>query len=213
MRLRSLTLRLPAALLSGLVLLGASGCSQMYLQHRAEDFLDMMDIGLTWSSKPGFAAYYDLTPFVPIGFSYVDGYFIGVGGGQVGHMRYYEKSFGVILYGEEEVGFGPGFDKNEPETVNFQRVGAIGVGQGLAEGRLPGPDYFPTCLHYIHLGYLGAVGNLRYLQILDFLLGWTTLDICFDDGVERGGAERPTWGGKSIFGGAEVLEPEPEPGE
>jgi len=210
MRSRNVMRRLSAVWLPGLILLGFSGCS--YLQHRGEDLLDMMDIGITWSTKPGFAAYYDLTPFVPIGVSYVDGHFVGVGGGQVGVMRHFQKNIGVVVWGQEEVGFGPGFDKNKPETVDFQRVGAIGVAQGLAEGRLPRPDYFPTCLHYIHLGYVGAVGNLRYLQMLDFLLGWTTLDICFDDGVKRGGAKRPAWGGKNLVGlSSPQPEPEPEP--
>ena len=201
---RRVASRLCVVLFVGTILLGLQGCS--YLQHRGEDLLDMMDFGVTYSTELGFAAYYDLTPFIPIGYGNVDGYFIGVGGGQVGHMRHYEKSLGVMLYGKEEVGFGEGFDKDKPETVNAAKVGLLGA----IEGPVPGPDYFPTCLHYFHFGYVGGVWNLRYLQMLDFMLGWTTLDICFDDGVERGGAERPTWGGKSMFGGLEVLEPEPE---
>ena len=48
-------------------------------------------------------------------------------------------------------------------------------------------------------------GNLRYLQAVDFLLGWTGIDICFDDGKERG-----EWFGKSVYGwGSPEAESEP----
>ena len=33
---------------------------------------------------------------------------------------------------------------------------------------------------------MGLVGNLRYLEMLDFMLGFTTIDIAGDDGVKHG---------------------------
>jgi len=37
-------------------------------------------------------------------------------------------------------------------------------------------------MHYVHLGHVGLIANFHWAQILDFALGWTTLDIEGDDG-------------------------------
>ena len=186
------------AALAALALLG-TGCT--YFQHRGEDALDMLDLGVTWSSKPGFALYYSFVPIVTIGYGNVDGGFAGLGGGRFGAVRHYEQSVGAILWGREEIGFDE-FDIEDPETLNFQRLGLI----GMAQGPFPGPDYTLSCPHYLHLGWVGLAGTPRYLQMLDFLLGWTALDICCDDGRPRG-----KWGGKNIFGPGPPLEPVPLP--
>lgn len=162
-----------------LVFLGLQGCT--YLTYRGQDAMEIMDLGLTVSQKPGFALYYDFIPIIPIGVGYVDGYFLGLGGGKAGAMKHYEKSYGAILWGQEEVGFGV-YDTAVPESVRFQRTGAI----GLSQGPVPGPDYMISCPHYLHLGWIGVVASPRYLQIIDFILGFSTLDICHDDGTERG---------------------------
>jgi len=172
------------SLLACLLFIGAGGCT--YLRYRGEDALDMIDIGVTLSKKPGFAVYYDFVPLIPAGVGYVDGYFVGVGGGRVGWMPHYEESVGLGLWGQEKVGFGE-FSKEKPETLNFQRSGIA----GMIHGPFPGPDYLISCPHYLHLGWIGLVGSPRYLQALDFVLGWTTLDICSDDGRPRGRWRRP----------------------
>lgn len=41
-------------------------------------------------------------------------------------------------------------------------------------------------MHYIHLGPVGLVANLRWGEIADFFLGFTTFDFAHDDGVEFG---------------------------
>jgi hypothetical protein len=38
-----------------------------------------------------------------------------------------------------------------------------------------------SCPHYLHLGWVGVVATPRYLQMLDFVAGWTTLDVGGDD--------------------------------
>jgi len=176
---RNVVKRLAFLLVLGALVYGCSGCA--YMQHRGEDALDMIDIGVTVSEKPGFAFYYDFIPVVPIGVGYVDGYFAGLGGGRVGWMRHYERSFGLILWGQEEVGYRK-FTSGDKDSLNFQRSGLV----GLIQGPIPGPDYMISCPHYLHLGWIGLVGSPRYLQALDFLLGFTTLDICGDDGRPRG---------------------------
>jgi hypothetical protein len=37
-------------------------------------------------------------------------------------------------------------------------------------------------MHFVHLGHVGLVMNLRWGEVADFLVGWTTLDLAGDDG-------------------------------
>jgi len=172
------------------VLVSAAGCT--YLRHRGQDAMDVIDLGVSVSSKPGFALFYDFVPVVPIGYGKVDGHFLGLGGGRFGVMPHYEESYGAVLWGQEAVGFGV-YDLDQPKTLNVQHSGLA----GLVQGPVPGPDYMISCPHYIHLGWIGVVASPRYLQALDFILGWTTLDIAYDDGLTPG-----AWGAKSLFGSA-----------
>jgi hypothetical protein len=174
-RYQNLALSLGCALL----FLSLEGCT--YLKYRGQDAMEIIDLGVTVSKKPGFAFYYDFIPVIPIGVGYVDGYFAGLGGGKFGAMKHYEESYGAILWGQEEVGFGV-YDLESPASVRFQRTGLIGVFQGP----VPGPDYMISCPHYLHLGWIGLVASPRYLQILDFIVGFSTLDFCHDDGAEIG---------------------------
>ena len=185
-----------------------AGCT--YLRHRGEDAMDMLDIGVTLSKKPGLAVYYDFIPLVPLGFCHVDGYFAGLGGGQFGFMPHTQRNIGLGVWGQEAVGFGE-FDLEDPETVNFQRSGLA----GMVHGPFPGPDYLISCPHYLHVGWIGLVGSPRYLQALDFVLGWAIIDLCSDDGRPRGSWpwRRPAeTQGVSPSGDAEALPARPEPG-
>ena len=101
------------------------GC-MTYLRHRADDALEMIDLGVTWSDTFGLAAYGNFASIVPGGRGYVDGYFAGLGGGQVGTTDHYEGSVGLLLWGDEEVGWGD-HDKEMPGTLDRQHVGAIGL--------------------------------------------------------------------------------------
>ena len=101
-----------------------SGCAD-YLKYRAEDAMEMVDFGVTWSKKPGFAAYANGVSISPGGFASVDGYFAGVGGGQIGVTRFFEQSLGLLAWGYEEVGWGE-FDPQDLKTLNRQQVGVIG---------------------------------------------------------------------------------------
>lgn len=191
-----------AFLIAAAALLCESGCS--YLQNRGADMLDCMDLGVSLTPRPTFALYYRL-PVVPVAGALggkVDGYVAGIGGGNAGYMRHYERNYGLflreaadgdpdafwrrvpiplILSGVEEVAFGD-FDKHNPEHVRRQRMGLI----GMFQGPFPGPDYFSACPHYIHFGWIGVVATPRYNEWLDFILGLATLDISGDDGLPRG---------------------------
>jgi len=37
-----------------------------------------------------------------------------------------------------------------------------------------------------HVGYVGLVGNVRFMEIFDFLTGWFAFDLCGDDGQPYG---------------------------
>jgi len=97
-----------------------------YLQHRLEDALETVDVGLTFSTKPGFALYADFASVAPGGYGHVDGYFVGVAGGRIGPMRHHQASLGLVGWGYEEVGWGD-FDKEDLTTLSYQSCGALGL--------------------------------------------------------------------------------------
>jgi len=46
--------------------------------------------------------------------------------------------------------------------------------------------FVPAWTNYIHLGWGGIIFNARYVEMLDFLLGWFGADIARDDGKATG---------------------------
>ena len=180
--------RLSVALLAVAALVaGSTGCT--YLTHRGEDFLEIADIGVTYSSEPGGAIYAWGVSFLGGGVANVDGYFIGWGGGQIGITRHYIDAWGLLAIGEEHIGWGD-FDLNRPETLHNTYQGVLGLPHAFYYS---GAGYTPACIHHLHIGWVGVVGNLRYMEMIDFILGWTTLDIGGDDGRKVG---RWPWGPK-----------------
>lgn len=185
-----------AALLALLFLQGCTLGKQsvgQYLLYRAADAAQILELGVTVSTKPQFALYADGVSVACGGYGNVDGYFIGLGGGQLGVTRFYEKSLGLFIWGQETVGWGD-YDVSDPSTLNTQGVGVLGIFAGPhglpshlgIAGPAPGPDYMPACAHYLHLGVLGVVANARYFEMLDFLSGWFFVDLSGDDGQPMG---------------------------
>ena len=111
-----------------LFLVAAQGCSHVsnYIRYRAEDALEMMDVGVTVSKKPQFGLYATFFSVVAAGYADVDGHFVGVGGGQAGLTRNRFKAWGLLAIGHETMGWGD-FDENDPRTINEQYSGAVGV--------------------------------------------------------------------------------------
>jgi len=105
---------------------GPASTAWTYLQHRLEDACETIDLGLTFSTKPGLALYADFASVAPGGYGHVDGYFVGVAGGRVGPMRHHQASLGLVGWGYEEVGWGD-FDKEDLTTLNYQSCGALGL--------------------------------------------------------------------------------------
>ncbi len=158
----------------------ASGCS--YFRNRGQDAAEMFDLGLTFSKKPQFSAYMNCPVIAPIGYGKVDGTYVGVGGGTVGVMGgYHQESSGTLVWGREEVSW-EGFDPDQADTLSVQGVGVL----GLAENKDNEDPYDVACIHYLHLGWVGATFNIHWLEIPDFFCGIVLLDPMGDDGEDGG---------------------------
>jgi len=159
----------------------AQGCT--YLKHRGEDFAEIADLGFTFTNTPQIGLYANGVSIVAGGYSKIDGWFAGWGGGKFGVQPHYNECWGVGLVGHETMGWGD-FDKNDPSTMYQQYQGLFGA---LGMPQETNPSYVPACVHFFpHLGYAGLVWNLRYYEMIDFIVGWTTLDIAMDDGYRFG---------------------------
>jgi len=166
------------------VLWSVQGCAEVgkYVRYRAEDFVEMVDVGFTFTPKPSIGLYWNSLDLLVAGYSDLDGYFVGLGGNQIGITRFYSNCYGLMV-SKERVGWGD-FDKDDDDTL-YVRYGGLGGLASLATGG--GPEYTPACVHFMpHLGYVGVVWNARWTQILDFIVGFTTVDIAGDDGSQFG---------------------------
>lgn len=182
-----------AALFAGALL--AQGCSSVgeYFLHRYHDFGEMVDVGITVTDTPQLGLYWNSLELIVAGYSNVDGWFVGWGGGQVGVTRVYNRCWGLV-YGEETIGWGPLLDTDRrEEAIIRRRSGVVGILTSVVgvdptgSGYGNGPNYTPACVHFIpHLGYVGLVWNARYTEMVDFALGWVGLDISGDDGYPVG---------------------------
>ncbi|HUT34885.1 MAG TPA: hypothetical protein VNE39_15455 [Planctomycetota bacterium] len=149
-----------------LLVAGASGCT--YLRNRGADASQMMDLGLTFSKKPQFGLYANCPMVTPLGYSKVDGYFVGMGGGKLGAGEHHQNNSGLLFWGHEENSW-KGFNDKDKATTESHRVGVIGIAQSAKEGKT---KYRPACVHYLHLGYVGVMWNLNYFKMADFFCGW-----------------------------------------
>ena len=157
-----------------------TGCA--YVRYRAEDLLEVVDVGLTVTKTPQIGLYWNSLEIITGGYSNVDGWFVGWGGGQIGVTRHYNYCYG-LGYAKETVGWGE-FDKNDESTLDVRYAGVLGIVLPPYRGR---PSYMPACVHFFpHIGYVGLVWNARWMEMADFLVGWTTIDIAGDDGHKLG---------------------------
>lgn len=155
----------------------AQGCSVgRYFQYRAQDFLDIPEIGITVTETPQVGLYWNSLDLLVAGYSDLDGTFIGWGGRHLGVVPIRSECYGLVL-SRERVQWG--------DTPMRERYGGLagvpGIVSGVAQDGRPLDS--PACVHFIpHIGYVGLVWNLRWGQILDFVVGWTTIDLNGDDG-------------------------------
>ena len=183
---------------AALALAFGTGCT--YLRDRGLDATDILDAGITVSSKPGFAVYFDSLNVMPIGFSSVDGRLLGWGQRQVGALEFKDSAWGVLLVGEEQNRIGS-FDPRNPHLMSpdaVRRLEAAGkplpveasrysVGAlGLSSNEEPPPwPTFVSGRRNVHIGFLGIYLGIRPIDIGDFILGVFTLDPVGDDSANR----------------------------
>jgi len=155
------------------------GCS--YAKYRATDLAQLFDMGLTFSKKPQFSAYLNCPTVVPIGYGKVDGYFLGLNGGRGGFSTHKREEEGLLFWGHEKSSYGA-FDKSQSETLNVRDVGVVGLAQ--TENKKSAAK--PVCIHHLHLGWVGFVWNINWLEFPDFFAGVVGLDPMRDDGPDGG---------------------------
>jgi hypothetical protein len=176
--------------------LSLTGCA--YLGHRGRDAADMFEVGFTFSEKTQFAFLpIDYFNLVGLGYSNVDGTYVGIGNRRVGTMPFKDDgSYGLAFWGKDALKIGA-FNPDDPREAwvgDMKQLVAEGkplpterpdYNKGLVrlplEGNAPPPLTFLQCRRNIHLGWAGLHATFRPLDMVDFILGWTTLDILGDD--------------------------------
>lgn len=162
------------------VLLACTGCA--YLRDRYNDATDMVDVGVTVSNRPSFACYLGFLNVLSLGYVDFDGTLLGLGNSEFGTLPARNHARGLLLWGEERLGYGAQFKPEDPETPPLWRVGVL----GLIQGPVPSKEHTVNCPKILHLGWVGFMLNCKFGQWADFALGWTTLDIMNDDTGTRG---------------------------
>lgn len=154
--------------------LASAGCT--YLGDRGRDAADFLDFGVTVSKEPQFSLYAGFLSVVPLGYSNVDGTMYGLSDRQFGGAAMRHNARGILLWGEEQLGYRD-FDPLGPQSPEPWRVGVLGLSQG------PGPrnGQVVNCPKLLHLGWAGVALNCKFGELVDFLLGWFTVDIMGDD--------------------------------
>jgi len=173
----------------GFFLLLNSGCAPGYMQDRGNDALDVLELGLTVNkdSKPQLGFYFDFFSLFPLGYAKVEGTAFGLGNRQAGKLDYLNNSWGVVVWGSEEKGIGI-FDPRNPHQARPDQADLeewpqynVGLPRLIIEDNPPPDLHFFECNRGIHLGWIGFYMNVRPLDIIDFILGWTTIDMLGDD--------------------------------
>lgn len=166
--------------------LSASGCCS-YLGNRANDFADMFTMGVTVSSKPKASLYVSLFSFIAVGWSNFDGTLVGWCNRDGGVLPARQKAGGLVVWGYERMGYRDEFKPEDPNTPAEWNVGLFGLC-----GETPPPrPYSIICNKWLHIGFIGLTMNCRWMEIVDFFVGFSTADIRGDDTFPRKAAMAP----------------------
>ena len=172
------------------LLLQLTGCT--YMKARGRDAMDMFDVGITVNDSvvPQFGCYFDQFTVIGIGYSHVDCKVLGVVNRHAGFMNYKNHDWNALVWGSKQDGAEP-FNPADPRQArqdqrNLKERPAFDTGfvREIPSENTPPPLQFAQCNRIIHLGYVGVIFNVRPGEILDFILGWSTLDIIGDDDLK-----------------------------
>jgi hypothetical protein len=147
------------------------------MKDRGNDALDIFDIGITVTKEPQIAVYAGFQSILSVGYANMEGKLIGLGQRQFGVLDMRYRAGGNLLQGYEQFGYGQKFTASDPDSPVKR-----GIGLGLMYDETPKtiPEAL-QCPKLFHLLYIGLDLNCKPGEFLDFLLGWTTLDIGHDD--------------------------------
>ncbi|MDB4304208.1 hypothetical protein N9934_05420, partial [Desulfosarcina sp.] len=149
--------------------------------------LDMVDLGLTVSKEPGFALFLEFPPtIIPIGYSNVDGKLLGIGSGKFGSHDFSQHATGYLVGGTFQRNIA-NFDPEDPEALPTYETGLMGhihdetFLHKAPEQNEERPKVRAVCPKTLHLGYIGIDLTCHPVDMLDFILGFATIDIGNDD--------------------------------
>ena len=174
-------------LVAGLALLLNNGCA--YMSDRGHDALDMIDIGVIVNndSKPQLGLYIDNFSITPLGYADIKGTAYGTGSSQIGKLDFATKHWGALLWGSERETLGE-FNPHDPRVARPDQADLTEPARydagivSIVKGNDPPPKLqYVECNKLIYLGWIGLYAHCRPLDMLDFILGWTTIDIMGDD--------------------------------
>jgi len=167
--------RLAAALLAvGILASSLSGCA--YMTHRGEDALAIFDVGFTFSAKPHFAAYCGFNSLFGLGYAEFDGKYFGIGNQNAGWMDARMHEGGMLLEGYEQYGYRE-FNPEKPDSLKVYGVGVGMLNHDLRENVLQAME----CPKFVHVGWIGFNLNCKIGQMVNFLVGWTGVDLAHND--------------------------------
>ena len=155
------------------------GCN--YLRYRYDDAVEIFDLGFTFTKTPQFSAYMNCPVILPIGYGKVDGVFVGMGNGKAGVMKHSHDVEGRLYWGREKDSW-DSFDAEKSDTLSVQEVGIL----GLAHREENAKPTKSMCRHYLHIGWVGVVWNVRWIDMPDFVAGIFGMDPLQDDGPDGG---------------------------
>ena len=157
------------------ILMACGGCA--YLKDRGNDALDIFDVGMTFTKEPRVGIYAGFQSLLAAGYANVDGWMAGVGNRHAGWLDMRYHAAGCLLEGYEQWGFDGDYDPADEGSPTKR-----GIGVGLIYGGYPTTVVKAlNCPKFLHVGFIGVNVNCKIAQALDFVLGWTTLDIGLDD--------------------------------
>jgi hypothetical protein len=178
------------------------GCRQVltYAKYRGQDALEMIDLGISVTKTPQLGLYWNSLDVLVAGYAKLDGWFVGWGGNQIGVTRMHVRAWG-FLWGYQEIGWGD-YDLKDKKTLYIDSGGLPGFVTSAIPGFEPKniPAYTPACVHFFpHIAYVGIVWNARWWEIIDFIVGFSGVDLSGDDGNRIGNwpwRTTPQWSGR-----------------
>ena len=163
------------------------------MTNRGNDLSDMFELGITLTPrlKPTFAARIDAFNVISLGYSHADLMMFGWSDRNLGKLRLRDEFWGAFAWGKAKLWIGPAGDAESapigtwlPETSrpwDGREPFTVGFAGAFAGTPRPVKRSFGECPKLVHLGWIGLYANGSPLDWVDFVLGWTGLDIGGDD--------------------------------